>query len=627
MNASAAQLAFSRPSSGPVTGIGHVFVAQVGILDEETIRLVGLIDPGFLAEAGWEPVTRTLTLASGHPLLGRRVCAAPGCRTTCGQHRGVCLDCRRRLGAAGLSLDDVALLPPPRGRRWLGPGDGACAVSGCPRPWTSSEAPLCHDHLAQCQRLDTDITAFPFAGGVVPLPSFGVCAVAACHRQLPARGDVYCGAHAQRLRGLRRAGQDIDEHAWRTVEPPVPQAGQVNLEAIHPAVVAQLLFGLQQRTRHGVQTSDAILRSICVDVRLQQVSSLAGYVVPVERGTLCRSVVSTMVTHVRRGLSSPGTEIVKDTWDMTLFGHQGYLSFTGISQPWLREAAKVWALSDLPRRRGRSGQDKTRHYLSSLALLSDSLRHRPDHGEDPSVLDRADIAVFVNRLAYLESTATISAFTRLVTCREVRKLLSTLRQLGATRPTGPAAGLSDQFALHRDDMPAEPDQPEPGRDLPAEIMRQLCDHLDLMTSPQVRTAIEILIDTGRRPEDVVALPLDCLAQDADGAPVLVYDNHKANRPGRRLPISATTAQAIHAQQQRVRTRYPDTPAGTLKLLPTGRGNRNGNRPLTVSGLSTAHREWVDAVSLLLPDGSEYDKNRIIPYAYRHTFVISPAKTM
>ena len=605
---------------GPAAGgIGRVFAGPVGVVDADTIRLAELIDPAFLAEAGWDPVAHTLRPALEHPLLGRTVCTAPGCQTTCGRRPGVCLECRRRLEAAGLSLADVALLPPPRGRRWLGPGDGACAVPGCPRPWTRSETPLCHAHLAQCAGLGVEAGVFVTAAGVAPLPSFGVCAVAACHRHLPARSDVYCGGHVQRLRAARRAGDDIDEYAWRATESPIPQAGQVNLDAIRPEVVVQLLFGLQQRTRHGVKTADAVLRSIGMDVRRQRVSALAGYVVPPERGQTVLSVVNTMITHVRRGLSGPDTEIVKDTWDMTLFGHKGFLSFTGISQPWLRQAAKVWALSDLPRRRGRAGQDKTRHYLSSLALLSGSLRHRPDHGHDPAVLGRVDIEVFLNRLAYLESTAAISPLTRLLACREVRKVLTALRQLGATAAGGPAVGLSDQFAVHRDDIPAEPDRPEPGRDLPAGIMRQLCDQLDLLGSPQIRTAIELLIDTGRRPEEVLALPLDCLAQDTDGAPVLVYDDLKNNRPGRRLPIPAATAQVIGAQQQRVRARYPAIPAKALRLLPTGFANHDGSRPLTVTALDTAHHAWVATLTLLLPDGSDYAKERVVPYAYRHTY--------
>jgi hypothetical protein len=37
-------------------------------------RLAGLLDPAFLAEAGWDPVTRVLSLPAGHRLLGRTLC-------------------------------------------------------------------------------------------------------------------------------------------------------------------------------------------------------------------------------------------------------------------------------------------------------------------------------------------------------------------------------------------------------------------------------------------------------------------------------------------------------------------------------------------------------------------------
>ena len=70
-------------------------------------------------------------------------------------------------------------------------------------------------------------------------------------------------------------------------------------------------------------------------------------------------------------------------------------------------------------------------------------------------------------------------------------------------------------------------------------MRQLCGNLDRSTPAKIRTAMQLAIDTGRRPEDICYLAVDCLARDADGAHVLVYDNAKANRLGRRLPISDT----------------------------------------------------------------------------------------
>ena len=73
----------------------------------------------------------------------------------------------------------------------------------------------------------------------------------------------------------------------------------------------------------------------------------------------------------------------------------------------------------------------------------------------------------------------------------------------------------------------------------------LCANLDTLEPVEVRVATQIGIDTGRRPEDILDLPLDCLARDKDGGAVLVYDNVKANRLGRRLPISEATAAGDH----------------------------------------------------------------------------------
>ena len=619
MTAAARVRAVLAPRPGELLAEGVLFAGQV-LLDERSAALASRIDAGFLAEARWDATAWVLTPPAEHPLLGRTFCRAPGCQTTCAAATRVCLDCQRRLAAAGLDLDDVGLLPPPQGKRWLGAGDGTCKVSGCPRPWVTSRRPLCPEHLSQQERLGVRIADFTAQADVIALPSHGTCAVASCPRQVPGHDAVYCGAHLQRLRVLRRSGHHPDEAAWRVTEPPVPRAGQVSLAGLKPTAAAEVLFGLQQRTRQGVKTYCAILRAVANDARSQQVSSLAELDIPASRGQGYASVVHTLITHARRGISDPGSEIAQDIWDMALFGHRGNLSFTAITQPWLRETAKIWALADLPRRRGRSGGDKTRHYLSSLALLSASLRQRADRGEDPAALGRPDIELFLNRLGYLHAAGEISELTRAVGCREVRKLLTSARQLGATRAAGPAAGLSDQFALHRDDIPEEPEHGEPGRDLPPEILRQVCSHLGTLASPHIRTAIEILIDTGRRPEDVVALPMDCLASDPGGSPVLVYDNHKAHRLGRRLPISAATAAVIRAQQQRVRDRFPDTPASELKLLPTGWANRDGRRLLTVSALSAAHRDWLTSIPpLLLDGGGEFDKARAVPYSYRHTY--------
>jgi len=127
------------------------------------------------------------------------------------------------------------------------------------------------------------------------------------------------------------------------------------------------------------------------------------------------------------------------------------------------------------------------------------------------------------------------------------------------------------------------------------LMKQIADEpgpLDTLEPAEVRVAVQIAIDTGRRPEDITGLPLDCLARDADGAPVLVYDNIKADRLGRRLPVSQDTADVIIAQQQRVTARFPATPRAGLPLLPASRRNPDGRRPTSINMMEGRHREWV-----------------------------------
>ena len=174
--------------------------------------------------------------------------------------------------------------------------------------------------------------------------------------------------------------------------------------------------------------------------------------------------------------------------------------------------------------------------------------------------------------------------------------------------------------IGRGDIPARPERGEPGRDLPPEIMAALCASLDSLQPAEARTAIQIAIDTGRRPEDILALPLDCLARDADGGAVLIYDNAKAGRLGRRLPISQATAAVILAQQDRVRDRFPHTPASELKLLPSPCRNPGGRRAISTDTLDQRHREWADSLGTLRTrDGAEFDKARATPYAYRHSY--------
>ncbi|MFE9299359.1 tyrosine-type recombinase/integrase [Streptomyces niveus] len=250
------------------------------------------------------------------------------------------------------------------------------------------------------------------------------------------------------------------------------------------------------------------------------------------------------------------------------------------------------------------------------------------------MLGRVDITAFLGWLSFLNERGDISDCTQYMTVRDTRRVLTRLRTPGLTKPGQPLHGLADDFALRQEDIPDDPEDSEAGRDLPAEVMRQLCAHLDALetvSSTDVRTAIELLIDTGRRPNEICKLPWQCLDRESDGSPVLVYDNTKNLRHARRLPIPGATAALILKQQERARARFPDTPADKLKLFPATLANPHGTKATTYEWMSAQHRAWVKNLpdflvpTVIAEDGTgvttmlPFDKNKIYPYTYRHTY--------
>ena len=584
-------------------------------VDAEARHLARLLDQEFLAGAGWDPVLQILEVPPDHRLLGWQQCRVAGCMSRGDGPEQVCLGCRLRLAGHGLGLDELDLMP---ARGWQRPEQ--CQVDGCPRTWRTPQLPLCRAHLHQQREvLRIGLAEFLAHPGVGPLPPCGPCQVAACVRDRDGTSGNYCRGHVDRWAKARKADPGLDERRWRATTAPVGRPGLVSLRGLPPGLVIEVLLGLQQRCATERRTPHKLLRTICDDMRRQQVTTIAEFT----PGNVQRSIVTSFLLHLRRASATTETEKDKDSWDLALFGRGGRMSFTAISQGWLRETAKRWVLEELPRRRGRRVGGTVQAYVNSIARLSESLRARPDGGQVPAELGRADVENFLNRLAFQQSAGQISLRLRERICRDLRQGFEHIRALGLTRPGQVAAGLGDDFALLAGDVPHPPQPGEPSRDLPAEIIGQLCGHLDALeeiSSRRMRVAVELLIDTGRRPEEICAIGFDCLDRDRDGAPVLVYDNHKAARLGRRLPVSEATARLITAQQAWTRARFPRTPAAGLKLLPTVLANPDGRKGIRTESLSERHRTWIDALPpLLRADGSAYDKAKITLYAYRHTY--------
>jgi integrase len=601
--------------------------------DGRAVRLWEAIDQEFLAVMSWDPGQQTVTFPQGHPLLGWTECAVSGCCTGGQSRNGLCLVCQARwAGTTGLSLAVFLAIPRPRSR---GRGVVPCAVGRCGRPSASTRGRLCCAHYYQrASILRLPLEEFLAHPGVVPLLSFGPCGAVACTRDRTGRGP-YCHQHAQRLSTARRKDPGLDAGAWRQTVPAVAEGSQVSLRGLPPLVVAEVLYGLQERAGAGIKTTQVYFRPYCDLLRREGAASIADVALTRKR-QYQMDLESSFLRSVRRRELTPETERHKDEWDLFVFGLGGRLTFTGISQPWLREAVKRWAFDDLPRHRGDSVSSVAQQKVNSIGRLSESLRlQRADHGDAIGALGREDISAFCNRLAFLAGQGQISERLRWTFTRSARMVLDRCRSISLTREGQPLHGLPDDFTVRREDVPDEPEEEDTaGKDLPAEVMRVLTSHLgrlEASNSREVRVAVELLMDTGRRPDEIASLMLDCLETDPDGKPVLIYDNHKAHRKGRRLPIAAATAAVITAQQERTRARFPGTPDSQLRLIPARVRNPAGCRPMTDEWISTCHRAWVDglpdvAVPTAVDDGGRqvtrmlpFSKEKILPRAYRHTY--------
>jgi hypothetical protein len=177
--------------------------------------------------------------------------------------------------------------------------------------------------------------------------------------------------------------------------------GQVSLKGLPSRLAAEVLFGLQQRTRDGLTTRLHVLRALVEDLRRAEVAALdprwqASGPMAREKGQIGRS----LARYVRAAAGDTAAETAADVWDLAVFGSRGTLTFSGIRQQWLRQPVKRWAADELPRHRGERPHARIQRVIAAVARLSAHLHAaRDDHGELPAALGRADIESFLHHLA------------------------------------------------------------------------------------------------------------------------------------------------------------------------------------------------------------------------------------
>lgn len=565
-------------------------------------RLRSLLRREFLAELGWDDDGRIARTSPEHPLLGYSVCQVRDCEGHTKTTVPLCRSCTTRWERSGLDVQAYLATA----RKMYAGTSGPCAVSGCPCDWTSFRRRLCERHWAQyCRVSAATVEDFLDRSDVAPMPHPEWCALVACHRKRKGR-RWFCAGHQWRWNLRRERGEPVDFETWCRISSGIPTGTVVSLRGLPDLVVAEILYAVQQRLARDVRLVPSDFRQICDEARAQQVSTLNDLVI--RPNMKLRSIWRTMTDDVRRGLSTLELEQLKDVWDMEVFGlgKSRRMDFTDLHQEWMRRAAKAWVLDAIPRRYGKNIPNALMQMVVCLARLSDSLRiGRADHGDHPAKLGRADITAFLQRLSYLEHTGQIGPLLRVNICRWCARFLREIREMGLTGAGQMLAALPDDFAFRKGDIPRPPDDEDAGRALPREIVAELCRRLPALETARrdgrrgapedgrhVRIAVEVLIDTGRRPDEVQKLRWDCLRTDDDGKDVLICDDFKNNRLGCRLPISDRTAALITEQKARVRQRYPQTPVGELALFPNPHFNPDGTKPYRSMFLAQLHREWV-----------------------------------
>jgi integrase len=565
-------------------------------------------------------------------------CRTPGCPTGTRRPSGRCDGCRRARVDTGLPWADFDLAPPPRGTRPL--RRGSCSVPGCEGDLHCSG--LCFRHERAWGKNRTESVA-AFIARARPLARAAECRVAGCDRESTGRREL-CRFHDQRLlrRGLL-AGDELA--AWVTSERPRLGVHQFSLAGLPELLRAELLYALQQRDQAPPPLDPTEVRILLA--RLDGAASLRGIdmqVVCESGGTQYNAATRGLVRDLLRHLDQAWAQyagvdpFAGDVWQAALLGlhvnssrrwpaAEGVIDLRVIEPAWLREIVKDWARATRPY------MQRLRETLRACQAASHVLVAAGR--TDPASLGAGDFT------RILDAITTSRRPDGSLYSAGHRNLM--IYQFCQVIEHGRASGLMDAVpdpfrpaTRHR--VRDDPNEDELGKALPGIVIRQLDANLHLL-GPAGRagpigaadlklmhqTIYQILRDTGRRPGEVVSLGISCI-EAIDGQHNLIYDNHKAGRMRRRLPITTGTAAVIMAwQQHRASLRVPAVLDRWLFPSPLLRARQSCGH-VTPACVARAFKIWMAQIGVIDseltgPDGAPapFDPSLITPYALRHSY--------
>jgi integrase len=600
------------------------------------------LDPLVLEGLGWDPERLSLSPPPEHLSLGYRVCEVVGCEGWGAHKNALCGVCNRRwkkrqTGDDPITLDAFkALARPNQRRREPNEPIPLCRVCCVPPDHLRvvETQGLCKAHNQQ--RVYYQVTADELVkrDDVVPLKGYGDCARDGCER-------IACGPKRLCIRcesEWRQKRNGLELHDFYNVYLFRPSPGApISLANLTERVRLELLYVAQRFTqlhRRAGRLGFVVLVREARENGVESLLDLPTLTPPTWYGSIAQRVG---VRELDVLYADPDEEYARDVWDVRKLGvaHQrcATLDFTGIGQPWLREGAKEWARV----KSMTSTMAALRATLVVVRLLSESLARRADRGDEKTVLNRADMRQFVERLGRLHRAGRVfdSLFYR--GPGTIRQFMREGREFGLYEPGRPLHGLTAGFAIYPEDIPErirDLDADGEGRALPQVVIDQLLSQeylamLRAQAGEDVCAMLQLEADTGRRPSELAALTATCLTSteyiDEDTGRlerswVLIHDMPKVKVKNYRLFIAESTAQLLIAQRDRVQARYPATPLTRLSLFPRTHRNPHGVIPAGEGRLHAAVRSWVDSLPRLVgASGEDFPRERVFPYAFRHSF--------
>ncbi|HZM65414.1 MAG TPA: tyrosine-type recombinase/integrase [Nakamurella sp.] len=271
------------------------------------------------------------------------------------------------------------------------------------------------------------------------------------------------------------------------------------------------------------------------------------------------------------------------------------VSFTGIGQSWLREGAKRWA-------RQRLSIGCAFNTICAGAIAFKRFSRFLAAGEPPATrpqdIDRALLERYLGYLAPLPLADSTKVLSRVF----LRGFLEENRRYRWV-PTIPAGAT-----IYPEELSGR--RRTPPRFIPEFVMGQLESEENLARlRPPYRNLIVLIAQTGLRAGDACALPFDPLLSDSAGWPCLRFASSKM-RAEHQLPLSAQAIEAIRAQQDHVRQRYPD---GSAWLFPS---RSDLQQPIPYDTLRLAFARWQQRISLHDETGGA---TKVTIHQFRHTF--------